>query len=63
MPSTGSPEIQTEAVGVFDNAVSLQDAIDEVLSSGFNRAEIGLLASEHAVAEKLGHAYEKAEQL
>lgn len=56
-------EMLTEAVGVFDDANSLQGAIDEILSSGFNRAEIGLLASEHAVEEKLGHAYEKVEQL
>jgi len=56
-------ETYTEAVGVFDDATSLQEAIDELLSSGFDRAEIGLLASEHTVEEKLGHAYEKVEQL
>jgi hypothetical protein len=54
---------QSEAVGVLDDAGTLQDAIDELLSSGFDRAEISLLASEHAVEEKLGHAYEKVEQL
>jgi hypothetical protein len=41
----------------------LQDAIDELLSSGFNRAELSLLASEGAVEEQLGHIYEKAREL
>jgi len=38
-----------EAVGVFNRSEDLQDAIDELLSSGFDRAELSLLASEHAV--------------
>lgn len=48
-----------EAVGIFRNAKDLQGAIDELLSSGFHRAELSLLASEHAVEEKLGHRYER----
>jgi hypothetical protein len=44
-----------EAVAVFDHAAHLQAAIDELLSSGFNRAELSLLAGERAVREKLGH--------
>lgn len=56
-------ETRTEAVGVFDDAGSLENAIDELLSSGFNRAEVSLLASEHAVGEKLGHAYKKVAEL
>jgi hypothetical protein len=51
--------IVREAVGVFNRSEDLQDAIDELLSSGFDRAELSLLASEHAVEEKLGHRYEK----
>jgi len=58
-----SQETRTEAVGVFDDAAALQEAIDELLSSGFDRAEISLLASEHAVEEKLGHAYKKVTEL
>jgi hypothetical protein len=42
-----------EAVGVFNRSEDLQDAIDELLSSGFDRAELSLLASEHAVEESL----------
>lgn len=60
MSSTQTQETRTEAVGVFGSASSLQEAIDELLSSGFDRAEISLLASEHAVEKKLGHAYKKA---
>ena len=56
-------ELVREAVAVFDNAGTLQDAIDELLSSGFNRAELSLLAGEHAVEEKLGHIYTRTEDL
>lgn len=52
-----------EAVGVFDGPELLQDAIDELLSSGFNRAELSLLASETAVREKLGDVYHKVSGL
>jgi hypothetical protein len=48
-----------EAVGVFDRPEDLENAIDELLSSGFHRAALSLLASAHAVDEKLGHRYEK----
>lgn len=63
MPPEQSGETVREAVGVFDNAERLQEAIDELQSSGFDRAELSLLASEEAVEEKLGHAYEKVAQL
>jgi hypothetical protein len=52
-----------EAVGYFETAEALQEAIDELMSSGFDRAELSLLASEHAVEEKLSHEYEKVRQL
>jgi hypothetical protein len=58
-----SPSTRTEAVAVFQDAASLQDAIDEILSSGFDRSEISLLASDKAVEEKLGHAYKKTQDL
>lgn len=48
-----------EAVGVFKTEADLQGAIDELMISGFDRAEISLLASEHVVEEKLGHRYSK----
>jgi hypothetical protein len=49
-----------EVVGVFNSPENLEEAIDELLSAGFDRAELSLLASEHAVEEKLRHQYEKA---
>jgi hypothetical protein len=52
-----------EAVGVFDTAEALQAAIDELQSSGFDRADISLMTSEHAVEEKLGHKYRKVTEL
>jgi hypothetical protein len=62
---TIEPEIRSvrEAVGIFDRAEKLQDAIDELLSSGFHRAQLSLLASGRVVAEKLGHRYEKIRAL
>jgi len=48
-----------EAVGVFKTDDELQGAIDELMSSGFDRAELSLVASEHVVEEKLGHKYDK----
>ena len=52
-----------EAVGVFHDPDKLQEAIDELLSYGFDRAELSLLAGEHAVEEKLGHRYRKVAEL
>jgi hypothetical protein len=52
-----------EAVGVFDSPDKLQEAIDELMSSGFDRAELSLLAAEKTVDEKLGHKYRKITEL
>ncbi len=62
--STGRQSARVrEAVGVFDTAADLQDAIDDLMSRGFDRAEISLLASEASVEEKLGHKYGKVTAL
>jgi hypothetical protein len=61
--ATDEADSVREAVGLFDNPTTLQEAIDELLSSGFDRAELSLLASEKAVDEKLGHHYKKAAEL
>ena len=52
-----------EAVGVFHDWSSLQATVDELQISGFDRAEISLLAGENAVEEKLGHVYQKVGEL
>jgi hypothetical protein len=57
------PETIREAVGIFGGATELQNAIDELLSSGFDRAELSLLASEQTVEQKLGGHYEKVSLL
>jgi hypothetical protein len=56
--ATETPGVR-EAVGVFESAEKFQEAIDELMSSGFDRAEISLLASESAVEQKLGHKYKR----
>ncbi len=52
-----------EAVGVFHEESALQSAADELLNNGFDRSHLSLLASEHAVEQKLGHSYKKVEEL
>ncbi|UQR62391.1 hypothetical protein LRP30_37510 [Bradyrhizobium sp. C-145] len=54
------PDTISEAVGVFGSANDLQAAIDELLSSGFHRADLSLLASEEAVNEKLDSGFANA---
>jgi hypothetical protein len=52
-----------EAVAVFHSAEDLQNAIDEVLRSGFHRPSLSLLANEAEVIAKLGHVYRKTSDL
>lgn len=53
-----TPDAFREAVGIFASANDLQAAIDELLNSGFHRAELSLLAAQDAVNEKLGSRIE-----
>jgi hypothetical protein len=46
-----------EAVGVFDNAEVLEAAVDRLETSGFDRAEISVLASDKTVRDRLGRLY------
>src|SRR5687768_6349455 len=52
-----------EVVGIFHTTDDLESAVEELLSSGFDRAELSLLASEGAVAEKLGGCYRPAGEM
>jgi hypothetical protein len=63
MPAVSNTSTIREAVGVFENSAALQEAIDELLSSGFSRAELSLLAGEKTIDEKLGHRYKKIAEL
>jgi hypothetical protein len=51
------PDKFREAVGVFDSANELQSTIEELLSSGFHRADLNLLAGEDAMHEKLSGGF------
>ena len=50
-------------MGVFESEDALQAAIDDLLSHGFNRAEISLLAATDSVEKKLGHAYRRVAEI
>ncbi len=52
-----------EAVGVFRDWKSLQDAVDELMAQGFDRSELSLLANEKTVESALGHAYQRVDEL
>jgi hypothetical protein len=45
------------AVGVFQDRDSFQNTVEDLMSAGFDRAELSPLAGEQAVEDKLGHAY------
>jgi hypothetical protein len=63
MASESAPTDAREVVGVFHSAEDLESAIDELLSSGFDRAELSLLASEEAVVQKLGGSHPPASEM
>lgn len=48
-----------EAVGIFFEASHLKEATDDLLQSGFEQAELGLLAGEEAVQRALGNVYKR----
>lgn len=58
-----SPKMCNEAVGVFHHWADLQAAVDELLHNGFDRSEISMLAGEKVVEGKLGHVYERVNEL
>ena len=51
-----------EAVAVFDDAVSLQDAMDDLQRAGFMLQELSVLADENTVREKVGHVYHSVDE-
>lgn len=52
-----------EVVGVFKTPEALQNAIDDLLSSGFDHSEVSLLAAPEEVDRKLGHRFNNVEEL
>ena len=46
-----------EAVGVFSGGDTLEAAIENLVTSGFHREELGLLAGEQVIEQSLGGYY------
>jgi len=63
MSAERSGAVVTEAVAVFEGVRDLDAAVEELRQAGFERSDISLLATEDAVARKLGHRYERVEEL
>ena len=63
MPDRLEGETIREAVGLFNAIDTLQDAIDDLMTSGFDRSELSLLAPERTVEAQLGHKYRKTAEL
>ncbi len=63
MDGSATPVVNREAVGVFHDHAALERAADELESSGFDLADLSLLAGQHAVEEKLGHRYEQVREV
>jgi hypothetical protein len=61
--STDQDAVVTEAVAVFDEVSELDATVEDLEAAGFKRGDISLLATEHAVERKLGHQYERVEEL
>jgi hypothetical protein len=53
----------TEAVALFHDVKSLQAAIDELLTSGFDQGCLSVLGNEKAIEDKLGHSYGSTKDL
>jgi hypothetical protein len=52
-----------EVAAVFDDENSLDQAVYALETRGFDRAAFSLLASEEAVAKKLGHRYRQVKEV
>lgn len=52
-----------EAVAVFEDAASLEAAVEELEAAGFSDEDLSILAAERAVEAKLGHRFERVEEL
>jgi hypothetical protein len=57
------PEVTREAVALFRDESALQAAIDELLSSGFDRAELSLLATEKTLRSTFGDRFKTSAEI
>ncbi|MEZ5825962.1 MAG: hypothetical protein R3C97_14845 [Geminicoccaceae bacterium] len=52
-----------EVVAVFHGVDDMERAVESLFAAGFAKGDVSMLASEDAVEQKLGHRYEKVEEL
>jgi hypothetical protein len=52
-----------EAVGVFSAVEQLTNAVDELERAGFERSQLGILATEETVQEELGELYQRTNEV
>ena len=52
-----------EAVAVFHDVADLDKSVEALIEAGFDKDDVSLLASGAAVEEKLGHRYERVEEM
>jgi hypothetical protein len=60
MNHSAKPGYVREAVGLFHDEQQLENALDQLQESGFDRSEISLLANEQTIEDRLGHHYERS---
>lgn len=63
MSQSGYNSSRTEAVAVFHDVQSFQAAIDDLLSAGFDHADLNVLAHEDAITAKLDRTYTSTKEL
>ena len=63
MPGSWTGRYVHEAVGVFHDADDFQAAIDELLTAGFDHADVSVIAGRAQVERRLGRRVERLDQL
>jgi hypothetical protein len=59
----GGGATSTEAIALFHDAASLQNAVDALLTHGFDHSALSVLANAKTVGAKLGHSYSSTADL
>ncbi len=62
MSTENSAPTVREAVGTFFDSKHLHEAVDELVSSGFNFDDVGLLAGQYTVKQHLGEFYNEVNE-
>ena len=57
MTTKPEPKVVREVIGSFFELDTLQDAVEELLSSGFKHESISMIAGQYTVRQKLGDYY------